>query len=30
MHRPETMIEKEAEILCNKPNHQAKSMKTNV
>jgi hypothetical protein len=30
MHRPETKIEKEVEILCNEPNQQTKSMKTNM
>jgi hypothetical protein len=27
MHRPETKIEKEVEILCNKPSQQPKPMK---
>jgi hypothetical protein len=27
MHRPETKIDKEAKIVCNKPNQQIKSMK---
>jgi hypothetical protein len=27
MHRPETKIEMEVEILCNKPSHSAKSIK---
>jgi hypothetical protein len=30
MHKPETKIEEEAEILCNKPSQQTKSMKTNA
>jgi hypothetical protein len=30
VYRPETKIEKEVEILCNKPNQQTKSMKTNA
>jgi hypothetical protein len=28
MHRPETKIDKEKEILCNKPSQETKSMKT--
>jgi hypothetical protein len=30
MHRPETKIEKEVKILCNKPNQQIKSVKSNA
>jgi hypothetical protein len=29
MHRPETKIEKDVDILCNKPSELTKSMKTN-
>jgi hypothetical protein len=30
MYRPETQVETEVEILCNKPSQQTKSMKTNA
>jgi hypothetical protein len=30
MHRPETKIEKEMKILCNKPSKQTKFMKRNA
>jgi hypothetical protein len=30
MHGPETKLEKEVEILCNKPSQQTKFMKTNA
>jgi hypothetical protein len=30
MHKPETKIEKEEEILSNKPSQQTKSMKTDA
>jgi hypothetical protein len=30
MHRPQTKIEKEKEILCNKPSQETKFMKMNA
>jgi hypothetical protein len=30
MHRLETNVEREVKILCNKPDQQTKSLKTNV
>jgi hypothetical protein len=30
MHRPETKIERDVEMLCNKPIQQTKSMETNA